>query len=286
MIKVSIRKKLLMAGGKQDLVIDAELPALSFGAIYGPSGAGKTSLLNILAGLMQPEQGIIEVNGQTWLNTHKKINLPVQKRSIGFVFQDFALFPNMTVKENLLYALPKNEPAGLIHELLSTINMTDMATHKPSTLSGGQKQRVALVRALIRKPQLLLLDEPLSALDNDMRLALQNELAAFHQRYHLTTLMVSHHLPEIYRLAGNIWHISQGQLLKTGTFAEVFGISQQQNKLTGIGEVVSIDEFNMEVLTESNIVTLPVGGSKKILKVGDKVTLHCDAAYMQWEKLS
>src|SRR4051812_36434183 len=107
MIKISIRKKLNMAAGAGVLHIDTELTDHSFTALYGPSGAGKTSLLRIIAGLLQPEQGIIEVNGQTWLNTAKKINLPAQKRNIGFVFQDYALFPNMTVEQNLLYALPQ-----------------------------------------------------------------------------------------------------------------------------------------------------------------------------------
>jgi molybdate transport system ATP-binding protein len=284
MIKISIRKKLNLAGGKGELNIDAELNDHSFTAIYGPSGAGKTTLLRIIAGLLQPEQGIIEVNGQTWLNTAKKINLPAQKRNIGFVFQDYALFPNMTVQENLLYALPPKADRGKIESLLSTAGLQNLAHQKPELLSGGQKQRVALARALVRQPQILLLDEPLSALDNATRSQLQNELQNIHQQYQLTTLLVSHHVPEIFKLAGRVIQIDAGQIINNGTPNHVFGIQMQNDGISLTGEVVTLLPGKIEVLTAYGLIPIKLSAQTVGLAIGDKVTIH--AADLSLKKLS
>jgi len=284
MIRISIQKKLHMAGGNGVLNVDTELADHSFTALYGPSGAGKTTLLRIIAGLLQPEQGIIEVNGQTWLNTAKKINLPPQKRNIGFVFQDYALFPNMTVEENLLYALPKGGDKNKVQLLLEMIGLQNLAHQKPALLSGGQKQRVALVRALVRNPEILLLDEPLSALDNDARNSLQNELQTIHQQLKLTTLLVSHHIPEIYKLANKVIKIDQGEIKQKGTPTNVFGLHQQANGLTLIGEVLYADSNRIEILTEGNIIQIPASPQTRSLSVGDKVSIH--AADLSLQKLS
>jgi molybdate transport system ATP-binding protein len=283
MISISIRKKLQMAGGSGVLHIDAELAYGEFTALYGPSGAGKTTLLRIIAGLLQPEHGIIEVNGQTWLNTAKKINLPAQKRNIGFVFQDYALFPNMTVQQNLAFALPDSADENRVTELLSTMGLQNLAAQKPEQLSGGQKQRVALARALIRQPQILLLDEPLSALDNTTRLTLQNELQAVHERYKLNTLLVSHHIPEIYKLAQRIIQIDQGQVIQTGSPADVFGLHKDQTGLTLIGEVVIITPEHLEILTDHTIIRLKPSSQTAGLAIGDKVSIH--AADLSLQKL-
>ena len=284
MIRISIRKNLHLAGGKGELNIDAELSDHSFTALYGPSGAGKTTLLRIIAGLLQPEQGVIEVNGQTWLNTAKKINLPAQKRNIGFVFQDYALFPNMTVQENLLYALPPKADRGKVQSLLTTTGLQNLAHQKPELLSGGQKQRVAFARALVRQPQILLLDEPLSALDNATRIQLQNELQGIHQQYQLTTLLVSHHVPEIFKLAERVIQIDAGQLIKTGTPNEVFGINTHHDSITLIGEVVTLLPGNIEVLTVYGLIPIKPSAQTVGLAIGDKVTIH--AADLSLEKLS
>jgi molybdate transport system ATP-binding protein len=273
-----------MAGGLGLLVIDTELADHSFTALYGPSGAGKTTLLRIIAGLLQPEQGIIEVNGETWLNTSKKINLPAQKRNVGFVFQDYALFPNMTVHQNLLYALPDKGDKQKAETLLTIMGLQSLAHQKPELLSGGQKQRVALARALIREPQVLLLDEPLSALDNVTRIALQNELQNLHRQYQLTTLLVSHHIPEICKLAQNVIQIDQGQIQKTGAPYNVFGMHEPKEGLTLIGEVVFIDSDKIEVLAGQNLITIKASVNTNDLLVGDSVSIH--AADLSLQKLS
>lgn len=274
MIRVNISKKLHLPHGNGELKIDTEVEDQSFTALYGPSGAGKTSLLRIMAGLLKPERGIIEVNGQTWLNTAKKINLPPQQRNIGFVFQDYALFPNMTVEENLRYALPTQLSSTRVQELMLTMNLQAWAKLKPDMLSGGQKQRVALARALVRQPEMLLLDEPLSALDDDIRLQLQQELLKVHQQYNLTTLLVSHHLPEVFKLATHVIKIEQGQLLQSGTAAQVFGWQPQGDGLYLTGEIVSIDIDKVRILVQQSLITVKHSAQTTHLKVGDKVTLH------------
>ncbi len=269
MIKIRIRKKLNMADGASELIVDAELPLQNITALYGPSGAGKTTLLKIIAGLIHPEIGFIEVNGEVWLDTAKKIDLPPQKRDIGFVFQDYALFPNMTVNQNLFYAAGKNADETLINHLLNLTGLVAFANHKPETLSGGQKQRVALVRALIRKPSLLLLDEPLSALDNETRIQLQQELLQLHNEYRFSALLVSHDIAEVYHLAGQVLAIDKGKIVKTGKPAEVFGLIENES-IRIFAQVVSVDGDWMTVLLDQRLYKLKyING----LSVGDRVSL-------------
>lgn len=269
MIKIRIRKKLNMADGASDLMVDAELPLQNITALYGPSGAGKTTLLKIIAGLVNPEDGFIEVNGEVWLDTSKKINLPPQKRNIGFVFQDYALFPNMTVKQNLLYAAGKNADEKLINHLLNFTGLSTFANHKPGTLSGGQKQRVALARALVRKPSLLLLDEPLSALDNETRIQLQQGLLQLHSEYQFSALLVSHDVAEIYHLANHVLSIDKGKIIKTGKPDEVFGLKTHES-IRLFGQVVNIDNDWMTVLLDQRLYRLKMVEG---LSVGNKISL-------------
>jgi molybdate transport system ATP-binding protein len=284
MIRISIRKKLHLAGGNGVLNIDTELADQSFTALYGPSGAGKTTLLRIIAGLLQPEEGIIEVNGETWLNTYKKINLPVQKRNIGFVFQDYALFPNMTVRENLLFALPPKVDKHKVDELITMMDLQNLSCQKPEILSGGQKQRVALARALVREPKILLLDEPLSALDDVIRHNLQAELKKVHQQYHLTTLLVSHHVHEIYKLAQHVIRIEAGQIVQSGSPAQLFNLQEAGWALNLIGEVLAIKADKIEILAENNLITVKSSPQTEGLRIGDRVSIH--AADLSLQKLS
>ncbi|HTN37819.1 MAG TPA: ATP-binding cassette domain-containing protein, partial [Arachidicoccus sp.] len=168
MFRISIHKKLAMAAGLGALCIDMTIQKGEFIVLYGASGVGKTSLLRIIAGLLQPENGYITSSHKVWLDTEKNIDVPVQKRNIGFVFQDLALFPNMTVLENLQYAGKSRRDGNAIIRLLKMVHLEGLADRKPNTLSGGQRQRVALIRALAVQPELLLLDEPFSSLDIQM----------------------------------------------------------------------------------------------------------------------
>src|SRR5689334_23790854 len=164
MIDFALQKKLHTADGEMYLQIKVQIESGKFVSLYGSSGAGKTSVLRMLAGFMKPDSGCIKMNDVVWFDASKRINVQPQQRSIGFVFQDYALFPNMNVRENIVFALNKNDSTAIVDELLEVTGLTNLAARKIQALSGGQQQRVALARAIAKKPAILLLDEPLAAI--------------------------------------------------------------------------------------------------------------------------
>ena len=194
MITINIEKKLKAYSGQQWLKVNREFADGDIIKIYGPSGAGKTTFLKIIAGLVSPEKGIIKVDDITWLDTSTKTALSPQKRRVGFVFQNYALFPNMTVREHLEYATKDIE---WIDRLLTIGKLETLITHKPEHLSGGQQQRLAILRALAIKPKLLLMDEPFSALDHEMKRILISELKVLFAELGLTILTVTHNPQEL-----------------------------------------------------------------------------------------
>jgi molybdate transport system ATP-binding protein len=194
MINVMIEKKLKAYHGQQVLRVNRQFATGSITKIYGPSGSGKTTFLKIIAGLITPEKGIIRVDAVSWFNAGAKINVPAQKRNTGFVFQQYALFPNMTVRQHLEYATTDE---AWISKLLLLGKLDTLQEHKPDYLSGGQQQRLAILRALATKPKLLLMDEPFSALDAKMKTELIAELKAVLKELGTTTLIVSHNPQEL-----------------------------------------------------------------------------------------
>ena len=198
MISVEIEKKLKAYRGQQVLKISRQFETGSITKIYGPSGAGKTTFLKIIAGLIDPEKGKITVNDAVWLNTDTKHSLSPQKRKVGFVFQNYALFPNMTVQQHLAYA---SDDAQWIERLLMIGKLETFWEHKPEYLSGGQQQRLAILRAMAIKPGLLLMDEPFSALDPKMRSELIPELKLLWEELGTTVLIVSHNPQELVKVA-------------------------------------------------------------------------------------
>ncbi len=237
MIKIQLHKRLHSAIGKMHLDIDLDIEPNTFLTLYGKSGAGKTSILRMLAGLMEPDSGYVQVKGNLWYDSKNKINNGPQKRSLGFVFQDYALFPNMTVKENLEFALLKNQEKDIIKELIEIIELGDLQNRKPTTLSGGQQQRIALARSLVQQPEILLLDEPLSALDQEMRQKLQHYILQLHKEYKLTTILVSHDVPEIIKLSDRIAQLEQGKIIKDGSPNDFFN----KNNKVQEGEVIAVE---------------------------------------------
>lgn len=199
MISIDIEKKLKAYHGQQVLRVKRKFTPGSITNIYGPSGSGKTTFLKMIAGFISPENGNIVVSGVTWFDTSSKINLPPQKRHTGFIFQDYALFPNMTVQQHLEYATDDLE---WIKRLLAIGKLETLATHKPEYLSGGQQQRLAILRALAIKPKLILMDEPFSALDQDTKTALIVDLKIVFAELKATVLIVSHNPKELEGLAG------------------------------------------------------------------------------------
>lgn len=194
MISIDIEKNLKAYQGKRVLKVSRKFEAGSITKIFGPSGAGKTTLLKIIAGLVKPEKGNVTVNDVVWLDTLSGIVLPPQKRLVGFVFQDYALFPNMNVREHLEYA---TNDVTWIDRLLAIGKLETLENHKPEHLSGGQQQRLAILRALAIKPKLLLMDEPFSALDPEMKAVLIGDLKNLFKELGATVLIVSHNPQEV-----------------------------------------------------------------------------------------
>lgn len=224
MIEIEVYKKLKGAGGDMELEFISEWQEEAFVSIYGPSGVGKTSLLRMLAGLMRPDKGRIKIGGEVWFDSQEKIDLKPQARNIGLVFQEAALFPNMTVEENLKFALRKDQATSIVEGILEVSGLKELRNQKPLQLSGGQSQRVALARALIRKPNLLLLDEPLSALDVEMRTTLQDYILDFHQKFALNTILVSHQFSEVLKMSDHIISMEEGRIVNEGSAADIFEV--------------------------------------------------------------
>jgi molybdate transport system ATP-binding protein len=280
-IEIALTKSLESASGPLRLEIDTRIDKGSFVTLFGPSGAGKTTILRMLAGLTNPDNGKIVVDGQTWFDAAQRINLPPQKRAIGFVFQDYALFPNLNVRENVAYAVEKNETRW-IDELLDLTGLAALQGRLPATLSGGQKQRVALARAIARKPALLLLDEPLSALDLALRSQLQDELASLHQRFGLTTVLVSHDLGEVFRLSQRVLRLEGGRILQSGTPAEVFLHRRLSGKLNLHAQVLAIRHEEVvhvvSLLVGQDIIDIIASDDEVAgLREGDRVSVSAKA---------
>ncbi|WP_309499277.1 sulfate/molybdate ABC transporter ATP-binding protein [Sulfurovum sp.] len=282
MIHINITKLLHTSDGTIDLRINKEIQNGDFLTLFGKSGSGKTTLLRIIAGLETPQSGTIIVDGQIWFDSDKKINLPPQKRNVGFVFQDYALFPNMTVRQNLEFALHNKKENKKVDEILQIMEIENLSSVKPEHLSGGQKQRVAVARTLMTNPKILLLDEPLSALDAAMRMKLQDELHSIHKRFGLTSILVSHDMSEVFRLSNRVLKLSLGHITDDGTPSEVFVNQNISGKFKMAGEVLSIKKsdilYIVEVLAYNEIVKVTaVKSDIENLKIGDKVLLSSKA---------
>ena len=282
MIEIDIIKSLYTADGVINLKVNKKINKGDFLTLFGKSGSGKTTLLRILAGLETPKSGKIVVDGETWFDSSKKINLSPQKRNVGFVFQDYALFPNMSVRKNLEFALKKKNEIKKVDEILKIMEIENLSNMKPELLSGGQKQRVAFARTLMTNPKMLLLDEPLSALDTTLRLKLQDELSLIHQKFNITSILVSHDISEVFKLSNRVFKINLGEIQQDGTPNEVFSNQNISGKFKIIGEVLSIKKsdilYIVEVLTNNEIVkATAVEDEIKDLKIGDKLLLSSKA---------
>lgn len=276
MIKIDINKKLHGANGEMDLNINLEIKQGDFVALAGLSGSGKTTLLRILAGL-EEATGAINIDNNIWLND--KFSLAPQKREIGFVFQDYALFPNFSVIDNLLYV---NKDKDLANYLLKMTELDELKNRFPQTLSGGQKQRISLCRALMNRPKILLMDEPLSALDSNMRAKLQNEILALHKEFETTTIMVSHDSSEIYRLANRMVVLNYGQIISDGTPKDILLKTKGSQKFSFEGElldIVKVDVIYVAIVSiGQQLVEVVVSKDEMInLEIGQRVTLSTKA---------
>jgi molybdate transport system ATP-binding protein len=224
LIQVDVEKR-LASRGRTFTLKAAFSSEEQFVVLFGPSGSGKTLTLQSVAGLITPDAGRIALNGRVLFDSRAGINIPARERGIGYLFQDYALFPHLSVAENIGFGLKKNRLLPLskhnrrrVEEFLAIFEISRLRDSFPFDLSGGQKQRVALARALIRNPKLLLLDEPFSALDTLLRTRLREELLKLHARFDVPVVMITHDPEDIRVFAETLVTYEVGRVCKVECF--------------------------------------------------------------------
>lgn len=256
---VNIKKKF------KDFLLDVEFRSKDeVLALLGSSGCGKSMTLKCIAGVETPDSGQIILNGRTLYDSNKKINLSPQKRKVGLLFQNYSLFPNMTLEENIMAGIPKKHPEkiGLLKKKIESFSLQGLEKKYPSQLSGGQQQRVALARMLVNRPELILLDEPFSALDTYLRWQLEQELVSTLKDYKGTSLFVSHNRDEVYRISNRIAIMNDGKIETICCKKDLFK---------------SPPTVNGAILTGcENISRAKKIGDKKILALDWNLELECD----------
>jgi molybdate transport system ATP-binding protein len=233
-------------------------------ALVGHSGSGKTTLLRTIAGLWRPESARVRVDGETWLDTATGVDLPPHRRRVGIVVQSYALFPHMTAAENVMAAMERGteKPRAEAERLLDLVNLHGLRDRKPSQLSGGQQQRVAVARALARRPQALLLDEPFSAVDRATRVKLYGEIVSLRAHLAMPVVLVTHDVNEAQLLADRMAVIEKGHLVAAGSTAEVMA-DPHALRAMGIRELAAmlpatIAEHEADGLTRLDAATGPL----------------------------
>ena len=215
MLKIDLHKTFKTKKRTTKIVCKATFKLGSTSAIYGKSGIGKSTILRMIAGLEKAESGFIQYKDEVWFDEKNKINQTIADRNTGFVFQDFNLFPNMTVEGNLKYVSKKGISKETIHLLKVTDSIKLMANY-PHELSGGEKQRISIIRALSQNPKLVLLDEPFSALDDDSIGDLINEIKMIQKEYGTTIILVSHRKDVIFEMANSMVYLKSDNTIEQG----------------------------------------------------------------------
>ncbi|MDH3973482.1 MAG: ABC transporter ATP-binding protein [Deltaproteobacteria bacterium] len=270
-------------GEEFSLDLDFTLPEGKITVIFGPSGSGKSTILRLIAGLDAANGGVFKSAGETWFNAEKGINLAPQERQTGFLFQDLALFPHLTVEGNMSYAIEKKSEKLRIKALLEMTELTGLEHRYPHELSGGQQQRLALARSIAGEPKLLLLDEPFSALDRSVKKRIHEEFLKFHDRFGFTALMVTHDISEAYRLAEHAIILKEGKKVKEGTPEEVFLGKTLSTRIQIPVKVIEMesDEIHTLLTVEEGRRTFRVfvdNDEAKKITIGDEVIVAAKAS--------
>ena len=250
-LKVDIRKELK----EFDLKVDFELKKSRLG-ILGPSGCGKSMTLKSIAGIVDPDEGIVSLDtGEetVYFDSNKKINLKPQKRNVGYLFQNYALFPNMTVEENIACGLSKDDDEKIVYEMIKRFHLDGLEKRYPRQLSGGQQQRVALARILAYSPDVILLDEPFSAMDTFLKEQLRIELVNLMKDFDGFSIMVTHDRDEAFQFCDELIILDEGKIIAKGDTYDVFENPKkvQVARLTGcknISEIEIIDDYHLRSL--------------------------------------
>jgi len=271
MIVLDLKKELSGAAGPLHLDVDLNIEKGSIVALMGPSGAGKTTILKMITGILSPDVGSIKVGDEYWYDHHDKVNLAPQKRNVGYVFQDLALFPHMTIAQQMRYASPKDQEHH-IKETLEMMDLWQLRDKRPSALSGGQQQRVALARAIIQRPAMLLMDEPLSALDYDIKVQMRSYIKEIHKTYGTTIILVSHDRKDVLDLCDHVYYLVEGKIIRSGKP----GALSLKERARSTGIVIA-----KEYIQGAWMITIDQDGHQSIVKfangekisIGDKVTI-------------
>ncbi len=218
---IDVRLQLSVSDARRRFDLDIAFATdAPFVALYGPSGAGKSLTLQAMAGLLPVQSGHVRLNGRALLDTAAGVCLPPEARGVGYLFQDYALFPHLSVRDNIAFGLTswrqrlKADDAARVDELIESFGLTAMARSRPATLSGGQQQRVALARALACNPQVLLLDEPFAALNPMLREQLRDELRAVRARWGIPAVMITHDIDDVAALAHRAYVVDGGRVMR------------------------------------------------------------------------
>jgi len=273
---VNISKKLTNKNSKE-FVLNAEFKCGNeMIVLFGPSGAGKTLTLECIAGLVVPDKGYINVNGITYFDSEKSINISPQKRNTGYLFQNYALFPHLTVEDNIIFGLRSaNNTKEKMQEMLDVFEIHGLEKRYPSQLSGGQRQRVALARALITRPRILLLDEPFSSLDHIVRMRLRRDLKKIREIIKIPIILITHNPVEAYTMADTIIVYRYGGIEQIGPPKEIFSkpINENVARLVGMnnifkGKVLDIRTDEVTIQSHKKIIAMRMEG----LQIGEEVT--------------
>lgn len=250
-----------------DVVLDQNF-GKGITGIFGPSGSGKTSLLHVIAGLAVPHYGSLSINGKTVFDSEKKINIPVEKRNIGYVFQEGRLFPHMTVKKNLLYGIKKDGSNKLsFDDVVALLHLEHLLDSKPSHISGGERQRTALGRSLLSSPQLLLLDEPFSAVDVNLREQILPFLLEIHRIVKIPLLVVSHDIPDLLKLTNRLCILEQGKCIGHNDYHQLLRMPQLQDILGGASLINSVTLKVIKAANGDGLTVLSTADASNQLKV-------------------
>ena len=225
--------------------------------VYGPSGHGKTSLLNSIAGLVKPDAGVIQIKGKTVFDSNQKINLPAKDRKIGYVFQDVRLFPHLSVIQNLKYGINKKSSERInFDELTEILEITALLQKKPSECSGGEKQRIAIGRALLSGAQILIMDEPFSAVDVNLRNNIIPFLNTINQRFNIPMLIVSHDLPDLLSLTNHLLLLKNGKVQALDNFQDLILDESNVDVMKGAGLYNAFDLSVFATLPAQDMILL------------------------------